>query len=83
MAADLRRLSHSLQPALPQLSYWPDHFTRDMSGSRADCERLLQRALAVHDWAAQGDAKVLFALAGGGGNQAISFDHRGIPLKIH
>ncbi len=30
-----------------------------------------------------GSILLLFALAGGGGNQAISFDHRGIPLKIH
>ncbi|MGX5663475.1 hypothetical protein QY917_12865 [Diaphorobacter sp. C33] len=47
------------------MSDWPDHFTRDMSCAPAEWQRLLQRALAGHDWAAQGDAQVRIALAGG------------------
>ena len=36
-----------------------------MSCAPAEWQRLLQRALAGHDWAAQGDAQVRIALAGG------------------
>lgn len=44
---------------------WPNQFTRDMSCTSAEWQRLLSQALAGHDWAAQGEAQVRIALPGG------------------